>query len=79
MVDPIAKGERTYGPSDIDGGLVWYLYRKADLPPDLDDYMLADMGFYEYYGGVGRFFREEPMIRISRTYVLIRQRWGYDC
>jgi len=57
---------------------VYTVYRRSVFEA-LTDIDIEQLYLHAYSEGTGRFFREAAFIRQRKNYVIIVQRFGYDC
>ena len=68
------KGTKYFDDSE-ESGIDWIVLESTNLN---DQDLLCMLNFESYYGGVGRYFRQDANVRRTNTRVLVKQFWGYD-
>jgi hypothetical protein len=72
-----AKG-RKYFSKEEESGIDWFLLAGPMVENITDDTLTCVLNIENYYGGVGRFFRDSAWIRRTKNRVLVSSYWGYD-
>lgn len=74
----LRQGRKYFGESDLDGWVSWIVLDAKDWENYSDEDIFYYLNVSAIYQGPGQYFNDAPIIRRSKTRVLVTVRCGYD-